>query len=191
MWEYSCAYSPIWSRGADLDTGPIDARDLGLDEALRADLADWNERCEVAADPSGMLPEPTGPSAWRALMSEAWALAARVQRGLGDDWTVWCLGGGGDGGLRDEGAFASARRTGGPHLLLDRRGLHEWTPARESPALERLQPALRREVHHWLDGADRTPAAENRAAGIELARWIGSSLPGSRVMWFGGDEVPR
>lgn len=55
MWEYLSEHSPIWPRSADLDMAPVDARELGLPEELRDDLADWNTRCEVAADPSDQI----------------------------------------------------------------------------------------------------------------------------------------
>lgn len=186
MWEYGASHSPIWSRSADLDIGQLDARDLGLPEVLRDDLADWNDRCEFAADPSDVLPEPASPRGWRALMGAAFPLAARVQRGLGDDWTVWCLAGGGDGGLRDREGFEYTRRTSGPRLLLDRSGIHSWSPDGGEPALGRFGASLRREVHAWVGAADRLPAAEHRADALELAGRLHAAITRGGVLWFGG-----
>lgn len=190
MWEYFCAHSPIWARSRDLDIGQLDARDLGLPEALRDDLADWNSRCEIAADPNELFVDATTPSGWRALQAEAFGLAARVQRGLGDDWTVWCLAGGGDGGLRDPGAFGSTRRSGGPQLLLTASGIVEWTPDWTEPRLDRFGATLRRELHAWIGSVDRLPPAEYRADALETAGRLHASLASGRLLWFGGEDVP-
>jgi hypothetical protein len=190
MWEYSCGHSPIWSRSDDLDTGPIDARELGLPEDLRDDLADWNDRCETAADPSDVLPVPVTAREWRALETEAFALAARVQRGLGDDWTVWCLAGGGHGGMRDRGAFGLEARTSGVPVLLRTGGPVAWTPDSVEPALDRFDAALVRRERAWRDSADRLPPAAYRADALELAGALHAALPAGRVLWFGGEDVP-
>lgn len=190
MWEYTCTHSPIWTRGDDLDVGPIDARELGLSEALRDDLADWNDRIETAADPSDVLPDPVLPAAWRALEAESYPLAARVQRELGDAWTVWCLAGGGDGMLDAEG-WASTRRFGGPQLLLDRTGVHGWSPDGVEPVMDRFGATLRREVLAWTAAADRLPPAEHRAEGLDLAGRLHGAIASGRVLWFGGAGVPR
>jgi hypothetical protein len=190
MWEYTCDHSPIWSRTDDLDTGPIDARDLGLPEALRDDLADWNDRCETAADPEDELPVPVTSREWRDLGAEAFALAARVQRGLGDDWTVWCLAGGGDGGLRDRGAFGLEARTAGVPVLLRTGGPVAWTPVAVKPALDRFDAALVRRERAWRGSADRLPPSAFRADALELAGALHAALPSGRVLWFGGEDVP-
>lgn len=121
---------------------------------------------------------------------EAFDLAARVQRGLGDAWTVWCLAGGGDGGLRDRGAFEHLRRSSGPQILLRDGGPVDWTPTRVASALDGFAPDLRRAVLAWRSAADRLPAAEHRAQALELAGRLHADLPAGRVLWFGGADVP-
>ena len=190
MWEYTCSHSPIWSRSDDLDVGPIDARELGLAEALRDDLADWNDRCETAADPDDELPVPVTAREWRDLGAEAFALAARVQRGLGDAWTVWCLAGGGDGGLRDRGAFGLEARTSGVPVLLRTGGPVAWTPAAVEPALDRFDAALVRRERAWRGSGDRLQPAAHRADALELAGALHAALTAGRVLWFGGEDVP-
>lgn len=190
MWEHTAGDSPLWARSADLDAGQLDAAELGLSERLRSALEDWNDRCEIAADPDDLLPTPTTPDAWRALEVEAFALAARVQRALGDDWTVWCLAGGGDGGLRDRGALGLEARTRGVPVLLRSEGPVAWTPDGVEPALERFPDALRRRVHAWQATADRTSPAACRADALELAGALHAVLPAGRVLWFGGEDVP-
>lgn len=189
MWEHSAEHSPIWSRSAELDGGPIDVRDLGLDETLRDDLADWNRRCEVAADPSDLRGRPPTAGEVREREVEAFALAARVQRGLGDPWTVWCLGGGGDGGMREAGAFGHLRRTAGPQILLRDDGPVTWTPSTTEPATDRLDASIRDELTTWRAAGGRS-TAEHRAAGLELAGRLHATLPRGRVLWFGGRDVP-
>ena len=170
MWEHRCEHSPLWSRSGDLPIGNLDARDLGLPEDLREDLADWNRRCEGAADPSGSLPAPTSSAEWRRSMTEAFPLAARVQRGLGAEWTVWCLAGGGDGGLHDAYA-AELRSSGAAPVVLRTGGPVEWSPDRvivtdtlplppekRFPGLEVLPiaPLLARAIHEVFEDGSVT-----------------------------------
>jgi hypothetical protein len=190
MWEYTAGDSPLWARSPDLDAGQLDAVELGLPEHLRSALEDWNDRCEIAADPNDLLPARTTPAAWRALEVEAFALAARVQRALGDGWTVWCLAGGGDGGLRDRGACGLEAQTRGVPVLLRFEGLVAWTPDGAEPAVERFPAALRRRVHAWHAAADRAAAATRRASALELAGALHAALDAGRVLWFGGEDPP-
>ncbi len=185
MFEYSCEYSPLWSRSDDLEIGPVDAADLGLDGAVREDLAAWNRRLDTAgmAEIEGRpapvdVPRPP----------EAFALAARVQRGLGDAWTVWCCGGGGDGGLRGDGW--SARRRQGTVLLLDRGGLHDWSPDGADPAADLLEPETQEAVRAWTASAERLMPGEHRARALELCGRLQDALLGTTLLWFGGEDVP-
>ncbi|TDS80697.1 hypothetical protein CLV52_1264 [Amnibacterium kyonggiense] len=189
MWEYWCEHSPIWARSTDLDVGQLDARELGLPEDLRDDLADWNRRCEAAADPDDLLDRPPTAAESRATGVEAFALAARVQRALGAAWTVWCLAGGGDGGMREPGAFRYLQRSSGPQVLLRDGGPVDWTPTHVAPALDDFAPALRREALVWRASADRLEPAEFRARALELAGRLHGALEHGRVLWFGGGDV--
>jgi hypothetical protein len=189
MWEHLCDHSPVWSRGDDLDVGPIDVRSLGASEALRDDLAGWNRRCETAADPNDSLPEPTPPHEWRTLLGESFPLAARLQRELGDAWTVWCLSGGGDGGMREPSEFALERSGSGLPVLLRSSGPVGWSPTRAVPALGRFDAGLRRDLHAWRGAADRLVPAEHRAQALELCARMHAALPAGRVLWFGGADV--
>lgn len=185
MWEYTAAFSPLWSRSPDLGIGQLDARDLGLPEELRSGLADWNARCEGAADPDGLRPVPVSATEWRLLRAEAFVLAARVQSALGDAWTVWCLAGGGDGGLRDAGGSGVE---GGRPVLLRTGGAVTWTPDAVEPALDRFDAGLRRRIHAWVGAADRLPPAAVKADGLELAGALQAALPSGPVLWFGGGD---
>lgn len=181
MWEHACDYSPLWSRSEDLEIGPIDGTDIGLDPLLVEDLADWNRRLVAEGDADGSEAFPGTV----ARAAESFRLAAQVQRVLGDRWTVWCCAGSGDGDLRN--ARYRPFRDGQPLLLLRDDGVVDWSPA-GATAAEGIEPATAGAIEEWRT-APLMPA-ERRVLGLELCALVQDERRDARVLWFGGEDVP-
>lgn len=201
MWEYGCEHSPVWSRSGDLEIGPIDVTDLGVDPALREDLASWNRRIEVAADPNDAYPaDQWGPEWWEAQEVEAFALAVRLQRALGSSWTVQCVGGSGDGDLDADGLHRFQVQDGRAQLLLHDGALRLLAPPSAQRSPLEVPAELRDAIHDWVALGNRrartgseepggVDPGEHRLHGLELAHRLAAEVPNARILWFGGEDL--
>lgn len=200
MWEYACEHSPVWARSEDLEIGPIDVADLGVDAVLREDLAAWNRRIEIAADPDDLSGDWYGTAWWEAQEVEAFALAVRLQRALGSSWTVQCVGGSGDGDLDDDGLHRFQVQDGRAQLLLHDGALRLLAPPSAQRSPLNVPAELRDAIHDWVALGRRrarpgsedpggVDPGEHRLHGLELAHRLAAEVPNARILWFGGEDL--
>jgi hypothetical protein len=181
MAEYGVDDSPLWFRYAD-EIGMADAEALGLSDALREDLREWNEKWEgLAADDSDSAPPAQELSP--AHRVTAFALASRVQTELGDDVDVWCAAGDGIGRhpeLRITTFIVVSAEYTGSTVEVWKGSKYELLTVRELGGSDNAAKAIVAWRHHTERTDPPLGNAETRSAGLLAAGMLQQDL-GSRA----------